>query len=122
MQDIHKKAYSLRNNHNPISLMAQEIAKDNFLLCFDELQVLDIADAMLLRKLFVQMYRTNVVTIFTSNRHPDELYLNGIQRKYFLPVIDLIKEKCLVYELCSGIDYRLADTRKMDIYFEYVLY
>ncbi len=92
------------------------MASDAWLLCFDELQVTNIVDAMLLRRLFLALFEKGVVMVTTSNRHPDgtlyriliypELYHNGIQRQAFLPAIALLKERCLVHNLNSGQDFR----------------
>ena len=69
-------------------------------------QVTDIADAMILRRLFEHMLWHGVVCVATSNRHPDELYNNGIQRSSFIPCIELLKEQLNVVNLDSGTDYR----------------
>ncbi|KAJ3059738.1 hypothetical protein HDU99_006230, partial [Rhizoclosmatium hyalinum] len=110
MQDVHRRVHQLRKDkgvsYDPTPLIAQELANDAWVLCFDELQVTDIADAMLLRRLFTELYKRGVVTVVTSNRPPDELYKNGLQRKSFLPTIELLKSQNLVHPLDSGIDYR----------------
>ena len=91
---------------NAIEIIASDMAKEAKLLCFDEFQVTDIADAMILRALLEAFMARGIMVFFTSNRHPDDLYLNGIQRDSFLPCIDLIKDKCELINLDSGIDYR----------------
>ncbi|KAI9345531.1 AFG1-like ATPase-domain-containing protein [Obelidium mucronatum] len=110
MQDVHRRVHQLRKDkgvsYDPTPLIAQELANEAWVLCFDELQVTDIADAMLLRRLFQELYERGVVTVVTSNRPPDELYKNGIQRKSFLPTIELLKSQNIVHPLDSGIDYR----------------
>lgn len=110
MQDVHARVHRLKTKHgysyDPIPVIAAELAKDAWLLCFDEFQVTDIADAMILRHLFKGLFKQGVVLVTTSNRHPDELYKNGIQRKSFLPAIDNIKKRCVIHCLDSGVDYR----------------
>lgn len=82
--------------------VARSIAEDGRVLCFDEFQVTDIVTAMLLRSLLERLTDFGVVIVITSNRHPDDLYINGIQRESFIPAIDLIKETFQVVDLDSG--------------------
>ena len=72
--------------------MASDISNKYILIVFDELEILDIADAMIVSKLFNRLLDKRVLFIITSNYYPDELYKNGLQRSQFLPFIDLIKE------------------------------
>ncbi|KAI9340389.1 AFG1-like ATPase-domain-containing protein [Zopfochytrium polystomum] len=121
MLDVHRRVHALRKERNvtfdPIPPIAQELTNDAWVLCFDELQVNDITDAMLLRRLFYELFVRGVVMVITSNRQPDDLYKNGIQRKSFLPTIDLLKERCLVHCLDSGIDYRKLGTLATRVFF-----
>ncbi|WVO14581.1 hypothetical protein L204_102216 [Cryptococcus depauperatus] len=86
--------------------VARSLAEEGRVLCFDEFQVTDIVTAMLLRGLLERLMFFGVICVMTSNRHPDELYINGIQRQSFIPAIELIKEKFRVVDLDSGTDYR----------------
>ncbi|KAJ3313208.1 Lactation elevated protein 1 [Boothiomyces sp. JEL0838] len=122
MQDVHSRVHQLRTQYgityDPIPLIAQDLAKDAWLLCFDEFQVTDIADAMLLKRLCSELFNNGVVMVATSNRHPDELYKNGIQRESFLPTIDLLKQKCNVHSLDSGVDFRTIEQERLQVYFD----
>ncbi|SPO19694.1 related to AFG1 - ATPase family gene [Ustilago trichophora] len=100
-----------------IEAVAREMARNHSVLCFDEFQVTDIADAMILRGLLERMLAYGVVMVMTSNRHPDELYKNGIQRQSFLPCIDLLKSQFSVTDLNSGTDYRKVPRALSKVYF-----
>lgn len=109
MLDVHQRVYEWRekNDGDPVPDVAGAIAKEAWVLCFDELQVTDIGDAMILGRLFEQLFEYGVVVICTSNRPPDDLYKDGLQRDRFIPFIDVFKEKLKVLELDSKKDYRL---------------
>jgi cell division protein ZapE len=105
------------NEGDPIPALADAIAESSWLLCFDEFQVTNIADAMLLGRLFEALFERGVVVVATSNWPPDELYAGGLQRERFLPFIDLIKERLDLLQLDGGPDYRLLRMRDRRIYF-----
>ena len=96
--------------------IARGIAAETRLLCFDEFQVTNIADAMILGRLFETLFDEGITVIATSNRAPDDLYRNGLQRDRFLPFIELLKQRLEILELGGGHDYRLDRMRKLDVY------
>jgi cell division protein ZapE len=100
-----------------IALAAKDVADGARLLCFDEMQVTDIADAMILGRLFERLFALDVVIVATSNRPPDELYKNGLNRQLFTPFIALIKSRVDLVELSGPRDYRLERLMAAPVYY-----
>ena len=100
-----------------IAEAAREVAEGARLLCFDELQVTDIADAMILGRLFERLFEDDVVIVATSNRPPDDLYKNGLNRQLFLPFIALLKRKLDLVEIAGPHDFRLQQLMAAPVYY-----
>jgi len=110
MQDVHRSLHQMKSQHgssvDAIPFVAASIASRSSVLCFDEFQCTDVADAMILRRLIEALMHHGVVLITTSNRAPQDLYKNGIQRESFLPCIALLERQLRVLNLDSKTDYR----------------
>lgn len=102
-----KRVFGQSKGDDPIVPVAALIASEARLLCFDELQVTDIADALILGRLFEALFAHKVVLAVTSNRAPDQLYLNGVNRELFLPFVALIQARCRVVSVSGERDWRL---------------
>ncbi len=116
MQDVHAELDTIKHHADPLVIVAQRIAQQARLLCFDEFHVSDIADAMLLGRLLRELLQQGVVLVATSNHKPDELYMHGLQRSRFLPAITLLKERLEMVEIDAGVDYRLRMLEKAGAY------
>ena len=108
MQEIHAGMHKARQDgvEDALQPVAQAVSTDIKLLAFDEMQITDITDAMIVGRLFEMLMQSGVVIVTTSNRVPDDLYKDGLNRQLFLPFIDLLKDKMEVAELASPTDYR----------------
>lgn len=121
MLDIHDQLDNLsrqgKKRTDPLQIIARELADQYRLLCIDEFIVTNITDAMILSELLQALFRLKVCLVATSNRVPDDLYLNGLQRERFLPAIELIKQHTEVFHLDGGVDHRTALLELDDIYY-----
>lgn len=102
---------------DPIAPTAKAIALRSHLLCFDEFHVTDIADAMILSRLFTALFDFGVVVVTTSNREPDDLYKDGLNRLLFLPFIELLKQKLDVFAFDGDSDHRLRKLQSAPVYY-----
>ncbi len=120
MHDVHARLEALRplGLEDPLARIAADFADDTRVLCFDELYVSDIADAMLLAGLFTGLIARGVTLVVTSNVPPAALYKDGLQRSRFVPAIALIESATLVLQVDGGVDYRLRQLERAPLYVE----
>lgn len=118
MLDIHARLSSYSNRKNPLNNIARQLATQYQLICLDEFIVTNITDAMLLHGLLDALFSQGVTLVATSNRTPDDLYLNGLQRERFLPAIELLKTHTQVFHLKSTTDHRLSLLEQSDVYYQ----
>ena len=116
MQRVHRELKDLAGEKNPLVMVADRIADEARVICFDEFFVSDITDAMILAGLFKRLFERGVVLVATSNIVPDQLYKDGLQRARFLPAIALIQENVEVVNVDGGVDYRLRALEQAELY------
>jgi cell division protein ZapE len=116
MAEVHERLKKHRDVENPLELVAEEIAAETRVICFDEFVVTDIADAMILGNLFAGLFARGVTLAATSNIAPENLYRDGLQRQRFLPTIALLREHTEVLHVGGSTDYRLRALERADVY------
>ncbi len=133
MQDVHKRIHKLKQKDlqtkgrnfgvdtsiesNPIHRVGVKLADEIALLCFDEFQVTDVADALILSQLFSVLFQRGTVIVATSNRHPSTLYEGGLNRGYFMPFIDLLCHHCIIHDIDASLDYRTLGAEGFESFF-----
>lgn len=117
MQLVHQRLRAIGARRDPLAGVAEDLAGEARIICFDEFHVSDITDAMLLGRLLRALFARGVTLVATSNIAPDDLYLGGLQREQFLPAIALIKTHTDVVHLDSRVDYRLRVLERSAIYY-----
>ena len=119
MQEIHAAIHKARQDgvEDAIKPVAKSVSDSVRLLAFDEMQITDITDAMIVGRLFEKLFAAGVVVVTTSNRVPDDLYKDGLNRQIFLPFIDMLKARMVVHELASPTDYRQDRLAGAQVYF-----
>lgn len=116
MQRVHAELRTLKDQKNPLIIVAQRLSDEARVICFDEFFVSDIGDAMILAGLMTELFNNGVSLVCTSNIIPDNLYKDGLQRARFLPVIDLVKQHTEVVNVDGGNDYRLRTLEQAQLY------
>jgi len=116
MAEVHNRLRTFHSQPDPLIALAEQLAREVRVLCFDEFHVSDIADAMILGRLFESLFARGVVVVATSNYPPDELYPNGLQRQNFLPAIEMLKANLTVLNVDGGQDYRLRELTREPLF------
>ncbi|MBL6749167.1 MAG: AFG1 family ATPase [Nevskia sp.] len=116
MLEVHERRNAYHGERDPLLRVAQDIAADVRVMCFDEFHVNDIADAMILGRLFEALFKLNLTLVTTSNVAPDLLYKDGLQRAQFLPAIERLKAHCGVLNVDGGVDHRLRALHGAELY------
>ena len=116
MRHVHSRLAVHKGIKNPLTVVAQELADEARVICFDEFFVTDITDAMILAKLLESLFELGVVLVATSNIEPQGLYENGLQRQRFLPAIALLQQHTDVINVDGGVDYRLRTLAQAELY------
>ncbi len=116
MQDVHRRSKALGHVSDPLDIIAEDLAREVRVLCFDEFFVSDVADAMILGRLMSKLFGHGITLVATSNIPPDELYRGGLQREAFLPAIAALKQACHTVEGNCETDFRLRLLEQAHLY------
>ena len=116
MQRVHAELTTLEGEKNPLETVADRLADEARIICFDEFFVTDIGDAMILGGLMEGLFARGVTLVATSNIEPGKLYENGLQRQRFLPTIALVEKYTNVVNVDAGVDYRLRTLQQAELY------
>ena len=116
MQRVHDELGELKQQSDPLLIVADKFKQETDIICFDEFFVSDITDAMILATLLEALFERGIALVATSNIEPHNLYRNGLQRARFLPAIALIEAHCDIVNVDSGIDYRLRTLEQAEIF------
>ncbi|GFP85474.1 lactation elevated protein 1 [Phtheirospermum japonicum] len=116
MLNVHSRLQKHKGVSDPLEVVAGELSDEAILLCLDEFMVNDVADALILNRLFGHLFSNGAILVSTSNRAPDKLYEGGLQRDLFLPFIATLKERCVVHEIGSAVDYRKMTSAEQGFY------
>jgi len=116
MQRVHAELTGLEGEKNPLEIVADRLAQEAIVVCFDEFFVTDIGDAMILGGLMEALFARGVSLVATSNIEPEHLYENGLQRQRFLPAIALVEKYTQVVNVDAGVDYRLRTLQQAELY------
>lgn len=117
MRHLHQELSGLKQQADPLRLVADRFAARTTVLCFDEFHVSDITDAMLLGRLLEALFERGIALVATSNTRPDELYRDGLQRERFIPAIESLHRHTHVFNLDGGVDYRMRYLDQAQVYY-----
>ena len=116
MREVHRELQGLKGTADPLDELGRRVARRHRLICFDELFVADVTDALILHRLLAALFAHRVGLVATSNFHPDGLYPNGLHRDRILPAIELLKQHLEIVDVDAGIDYRQATLARLETY------
>ena len=116
MQYVHRELNKLSGQRNPLEMVADQIYKEDVVICFDEFFVSNVTDAMILSDLFQKLFTRGITLVATSNIAPEGLYKNGIHRDRFMPTIEMVQKHCVVLNVDSGVDYRLRVLKQAQLF------
>lgn len=117
MQKIHSELKKLQSHKNPLKELTQKFIKNIDVLCIDELYIDDIADAMIIKSVIIELFKYDITIVITSNINVKDLYINGLQRQHFLPVLQLLEKNLNIITIDTPIDYRRIKIQKKELYF-----